>query len=177
MHLAACALPTRHLDLTPASGCPQQSLVLGSIYPSRSSRVSRADAQRLLPPLHPSLPFLGGTLCVKRLFSLLQFSPSIPRFVVTSNLRDLQILVWHQAELWQERGRVLFLTHSRPGGGLPQGKWGWPTAFLPCPYPGSRTTWSHSVLCTSFWGGVGKVVSDFSPVSPKLFLRYHYPKQ
>lgn len=147
------SLPRLRRILQPVLSPPATwTLLLPVAAPSRglfweASRSSRGvpEFPELMPRgfghlLHPSLPFLGGTVCTKRLFSLLQFSPSFPGFVVTSNLRDLQILAGHQAELWQERGRVLFLTRSRPGGGLPQGKWCCPTAFLPCLYPGSRTT-------------------------------------
>lgn len=42
---------------------------------------------------------------------------------------------------------------------------------------GKRSPIPHTFLCTSLWGGLGKLVSDLSPTSPKLFLKYHYPKQ
>ena len=104
--------------------CPWLPLVEpcpGKHFSSSEFQSSQSWCAEACHPLRPSLPVLGGTTCSKRLLSLLQLSPSCPRGVVASNLRDLHILAWPQAEPWQERG-VLFLTHSRPGGSLPGGK-------------------------------------------------------
>lgn len=136
-----------HLDLVPASGHPQvEPLCWDALIRRGVPEFPELMPKDLGPFCILACLSWGRLVCLKGLFGLLYLSLSSPKSaqnahrLVTLNLRDLQILPWLYAGAWQERGRFLFLTHPRPGGGLPGEEWGSHTAFLPYLYPGSRTT-------------------------------------